>query len=147
MYSRVVLVGLAASSAAALALAFAHRRRRKRTVVITGGCGNLGGKLARHLLQSEEWAVTLIEHPDHFYPERAAAGASVVLGDCADGTGSWTSALRGADAVVHFSAVNPYPNATFAESAASMMHTFNVFLAAQKHGVRRVVLASSNHVA
>jgi nucleoside-diphosphate-sugar epimerase len=88
----------------------------------------------------------LIEHPDYYKPERAAPGASVVLGDCADGAGAWTAALRGADAVVHFSAVNPYPNANFDECAGSMAHSFNVFLAARKYGVRRVVLASSNHV-
>ena len=69
-----------------------------------------------------------------------------MLGDLADGTGAWVEALEGADAVVHFSAVNPYPNADFAESAASMSHAFHVMLEAQKRGVRRVVFASSNHV-
>jgi len=144
---RLLLIGgTAAAAAAALVLAAARRRRRKK-VVITGGCGNLGGKLARHLLKSpDEWSVVLIEHPNFFHADRVAAGASVVLGDCEDGTGEWTEAMRGADAVVHFSAVNPYPNASFAESAGSMAHSFNVFLAARKHGVRRVVLASSNHV-
>ena len=48
--------------------------------------------------------------------------------------------------LVHFSAVNPYPNASWAESAGSMTHAFNVFLAAAALGVRRVLLASSNHV-
>ena len=70
----------------------------------------------------------------------------MVLGDLADGSASWTEALAGADALVHFSAVNPYPNADFAESAGSMLHSFNVFLEAARRGVRRVVFASSNHV-
>ena len=48
--------------------------------------------------------------------------------------------------LVHFSAVNPYPNASWAESAGSMTHAFNVFLAAAALGVRRVLLASSDHV-
>jgi hypothetical protein len=37
------------------------------------------------------------------------------------------SALSGADVLVHFSAVNPYPNATWSESAQTMDHAFNVF--------------------
>ena len=39
-----------------------------------------------------------------------------------------------------------YPNASWEDSAGSMAHSFNVFLAASRHRVRRVVLASSNHV-
>jgi len=74
------------------------------------------------------------------------AGAEIVLGDLIDGAGEWTIALQGADALVHFSAVNPYPNANWAESAGSMLHTFNAFVAAKRLGVRRVVFASSNHV-
>ena len=58
----------------------------------------------------------------------------------------WRRVLAGADAVVHFSAVNPYPNATWAESSASMDHAFNVALAAADAGVPRFILASSNHV-
>lgn len=119
-----------------------------QTVVITGGCGNLGIKLATHLLQTPDaYRVVLLEHPAFFFPDRVPAGAAVVLGDCADGSGAWVAeALEGADCVVHFSAVNPYPNATWAESAASMRHTFNVLTAAKRCGVRRVVFASSNHV-
>jgi len=55
-------------------------------------------------------------------------------------------ALLGADALVHFSAVNPYPNASWSESAQSMDHTFNIFQLAVLCKVRRVILASSNHV-
>jgi len=139
----------AASAAlgAALVLLARRRARRPRRVVITGGCGNLGSKLAAHLLRSpEDWSVVLLEHPAFHSDAKVAEGATCVLGDLADGGGAWAAALRGADAVVHFSAVNPYPNASWEESAASMLHTFNVLLLAERAGVRRVVLASSNHV-
>jgi nucleoside-diphosphate-sugar epimerase len=139
----------AVAAAAGLGVALAYRRlarRRRRRVVITGGCGNLGLKLCKHLLAAGEVDVTLIEHPRYYRADRVPAGARVVLDDLADGTGSWRTAVPGADAIVHFSAVNPYPNATWAESAASMSHTFNVFVAASEAGVRRVVFASSNHV-
>lgn len=119
---------------------------RRRTVVITGGCGNLGSKLARHLLSRGGWRVVLLEKPEYYKESAVPEGAEVVLGDAADGAGAWTAAFSGADAVVHFSAVNPYPNASWEESAASMSHVFNVLLAASARGVRRVVFASSNHV-
>ena len=139
---RLLLGGaLAAATATALYL----YRTRRRAIVITGGCGNLGVKLATELLGSGN-EVVLLEHPQYFNASRVPEGATVVLGDLTDGAGAWKSALRNADAVIHFSAVNPYPNANWAESAGSMSHTFNVFLAAMEHGVRRVVFASSNHV-
>ena len=119
----------------------------RRTVVITGGCGNLGVKLAKHLLATTEYAVVLLEHPRFFAADRVPAGATCVQADLADpADAAWRDALRGADCLVHFSAVNPYPNADWAESAASMSHTFNAFVAASELGVRRVVFATSNHV-
>lgn len=137
---------LAALGAAAGLLCLARSRRAaRRVVVITGGCGNLGTKLARHLLAAG-WRVVLLEKAEFFRAEVVPDGAEVVLGDAADGAGGWAECLAGADAVVHFSAVNPYPNADWADSAGSMLHTFNVFLAASARGVRRVVFASSNHV-
>jgi nucleoside-diphosphate-sugar epimerase len=147
MSARAAALGAAAAGAGlALALAYWRLRRRRHRVVITGGCGNLGVKLCTHLLAAGEVDVTLIEHPQFYCAERVPAGASVVLGDLADGTGSWRAAVPGADTVVHFSAVNPYPNASWGESAASMSHTFNICVAASEAGVRRVVFASSNHV-
>lgn len=137
---------VAAAACAVAAVRVMHTRKRK--VVITGGCGNLGTKLALHLLRSGEYDVVLLEAPA-FYKDTAAvaAGATVVLCDLGDGMDAkWRAALKGADALVHFSAVNPYPNASWAESAGSMAHTFNAFQAATQLGVRRVILASSNHV-
>ena len=70
--------------------------------------------LAARLLAAGTWEGVLLEHPD-FVPRdgsRVPRGAIVVAGDLADGTASWEAALRGADCLVHFSAVNPYPNAS-----------------------------------
>jgi len=139
--------GAVAVVAGAVGIVLAYRRlTRRRRVVITGGCGNLGIKLATQLLAAGDVDVTLIEHPQYFAEDRVPTGASYVLGDLADGNGEWRAAVRGADAVVHFSAVNPYPNATWEESSGSMSHAFNICLAATGAGVRRVVFASSNHV-
>ena len=118
------------------------------TVVITGGCGNLGKKLAQHLLAGQQWRVHLIEHPAYYKADQVPAGCAITVADVADmegGLEGWSRALEGADSLVHFSAVNPYPNADWAESALTMDHLNNVFLAACSKGVRRVVFATSNH--
>lgn len=136
---------LALVAAAGAVYALYRQPKKKRVVLITGGGGNLGVKLAVHLL-SQGFDVVIQEHPNFYVASRIPEGARVVLGDLIDPAGEWRAALRGVDTVVHFSAVNPYPNASWAESAGSMSHTFNVFVAAAQVGVRRVIHASSNHV-
>jgi nucleoside-diphosphate-sugar epimerase len=121
----------------------------RRTVIITGGLGNLGSKLCRHLLASNDnnsssstktkctYKVILVEHPDfikrHTLPFHDDDNNVMVLpcdlGNFSDepSVASLREALHGADALIHFSAVNPYPNASWSDSAQSMDHTFNIF--------------------
>lgn len=83
----------------------------KRTIVITGGLGNLGTKLSHHLLQSSEYSVTLLEHPDFVKPGVAHKDAKVLPIDLCSPSDEDEAALNdvllGADTLVHFSAVNP----------------------------------------
>ena len=118
----------------------------RKKVVITGGCGNLGSKLAQHL--NDSWTVALLEHPNFFRKEVVPEGATITLCDLGDPEriGDWEAVFEDAEAVVHFSAVNPYPNASWSECAQSCDHIFNVFTVACAKGVNRVVFASSNHV-
>ena len=118
------------------------------TIVITGGLGNLGSKLCRHLLDQnslpslsqDKYRVILVEHPDFIDRAREGKGSkppspsgsvSVLPCDLGNPTsedeGNLREALGGAHALVHFSAVNPYPNATWSESAQSMDHAFYIF--------------------
>jgi nucleoside-diphosphate-sugar epimerase len=141
----------------------------RRTIVITGGLGNLGSKLCRHLLSGSSSSssgssnstpppkVILLEHPafiDASKPLPPHPDATIVpcdlgspdldeLDNVLSGNGGEDDVV---DTVIHFSAVNPYPNANWGESAQSMDHTFNIFQMAVKCRVRRVILASSNHV-
>ena len=57
----IVALGAVGALAALSYLASTRRGRRRTKVVITGGSGNLGTKLATHLLQSNEFEVVLIE--------------------------------------------------------------------------------------
>jgi nucleoside-diphosphate-sugar epimerase len=58
----------------------------------------------------------------------------------------WRDALATCDAVVHFAARNPYPEADWNDANTSLDMTMNVALAAVDAGVRRFVFTSSNHV-
>lgn len=124
---------------------YCAKRRRKRRIVITGACGNLGAKLAKHLANIERYHTVGLEHA-RFVSEARNYYDEFHVADIAEAKGHWQAHFNGADCVFHFSAVNPYPRATWAESAGSMAHSFNVMLNAERRGVRRVVFASSNHV-
>ena len=114
-----------------------------RTILITGGAGNLGTKLAAHL-SAQDWCERIILL-DVVAPRSLPPKAEALIGDLLDAAGSWRGAVATADGIVHFAALNPYPDASFAEAAASVEMTANLFLAAAEREVR-VVFASSNHV-
>lgn len=120
------------------------------TIVITGGLGNLGSKLCRHLLSGDTPPkVILLEHPAYINTSKPPPHPDAIIVPSDLGSPNLTELeilLKGVDTVIHFSAVNPYPNANWDESAQSMDHTFNIFQMAVKCHVRRVILASSNHV-
>ena len=117
-----------------------------RTIVITGGLGNLGSKLCRHLLNQNSSdgdgsktsnKVILIEHPNFIDKNKPLPHDDAIVLPCDlgspnqqdEGGGglSLKEALQGADTLIHFSAVNPYPNASWSECAQSMDHTFYIF--------------------
>jgi len=122
-----------------------------KSVAVTGGLGNLGSKLLRHLagLGSFDRLVGL----DYIPASKAKAGAVVpgveyVECDLADhGDRRWRDAISSVDAIVHFAARNPYPEATWEEAAVSLDMTLFLVDAARASGrVKRFVFATSNHV-
>jgi nucleoside-diphosphate-sugar epimerase len=114
-----------------------------QTVLITGGAGNLGTKLAAHL-SMQPWCERIILC-DVVAPRAVPPKAEALQSDLLDPAGGWREAAQVADAVVHFAAVNPYPDATFAEAADSLQMTANLFLALAGTAAR-LVFATSNHV-
>lgn len=126
-----------------------------QSIVITGATGNLGWKLLRHLIEaphvrrvtgiafddpSPEQQQELSETPGH-------RKVRFVQADLTDHTDlNWRYAVEHSDAVVHFAAQNPFPEADWNDAIHSLdmtLHTASVAMAA---GVRRFVFASSNHV-
>ena len=119
-----------------------------KTVIITGAAGNLGTKLIAHLVEKALCARILGVDVVPLPP--APAGGTEVhsivadVGDPADGR--WRAAVLEADAIVHFAADNPYPNASWSEAARSFDMTANLLEFAARLRPCRFVLASSNHV-
>jgi NAD(P)-dependent dehydrogenase (short-subunit alcohol dehydrogenase family) len=105
-------------------------------ILITGGAGHLGRKLA---------AAFAGDGHDILRLDRTAA-EGVIVADLAIWDESWTRHFEGVDAVVHL-AGTPRPDASWFEvQTANIDLTLNVLEAAAQAGVKRLVFASSNWV-
>ena len=133
-----------------------------RSVAVTGGLGNLGTKLLLHLARTSTCPLLIgldVRPPSSEQLEtlqaaaaqnRTGATPAVELLECdlTDPHDSrWRDALQRVQAVVHFAARNPYPDASWDDAAVSIDITLNVALAAaESPSVERFVFATSNHV-
>lgn len=106
------------------------------TIILTGAAGNLGSKLRTHWVGRHR--LCLID-------SNPRGDAAIFAADLTEQNESWTSLFTGADAVVHL-ASNSHPVQTWAAIQQSIQLNFNVFDAARKANVPRVIFASSNHV-
>ena len=110
------------------------------TLLLTGAAGGLGQAL-RELLRQNCDVVRLSDRVA-FGP--AQAGEEVVIADLADAQ-AVHEMVRGVDAIVHFGGISV--ESAFAPILqGNILGMFNLYEAARKHGVIRVVFASSNHV-
>ncbi|MFO1019974.1 MAG: NAD(P)-dependent oxidoreductase [Planctomycetales bacterium] len=124
-------------------------------VTITGVRGNLGWKLLKHLSVHPQVAKVIgldlqtpsteqLQELQQLQPTAKVEFTACELLDWNDRR--WRDAIDSSDAVVHFAARNPFPEATWDEANASLDMTLNVTLAAVDAGVKRVIFVSSNHV-
>ena len=117
------------------------------TVMVTGASGNLGSKAVQALLNAS-WCKKVIGlYPPGYEAENINHEKLVkVSSDLTDPNGSWNEYFNGLDAIIHFAAQNPVPEANWNDAIASFDMTANLSFAALKHGVKRFVFCSSNHV-
>ena len=109
-------------------------------IVVTGGTGKGGKWVVRELRDAGHDVLNVDVRHD------GSPHGQCLVADLTD-LGQTLEALSGADAVVHFAAI-PAPELrpvgeTF---RINTMATYNVFAAAERHGMRRVVWASSETV-
>jgi len=115
-------------------------KRRFRRLLLTGAAGALGRELRGRLPAHCD----ALRVSDIAPLGDAAAGEEVAVVDLAD-AGAVHALLEGVDAVVHLGGVSteqPWE----AILPANIVGTYNVYEAARRQGVRRIVYASSNHV-
>ena len=107
-------------------------------VLITGARGHLGRKLFDLLESNADHEVSGIDRQPSDHPKIHTA-------DLVDGD-DWAKHLRGVDVLVHL-AGDRDPAASWSSAVANNMDaTLNLYHQAVAHGVKRVVLASSNWV-
>jgi nucleoside-diphosphate-sugar epimerase len=109
-------------------------------VVVTGGSGKAGRWLVRHLRESGYDVLNVDWQHD------GSSHGQCLVTDLAD-PGQTFDALSGSDAVVHLAAI-PAPEVRPASETfrINTLSTYNVFAAAEAHGLQRVVYASSETV-
>jgi uronate dehydrogenase len=109
-------------------------------VLLTGAAGGLGRELRSRLRKR----CTLLRLSDIASMGPAQAGEEVVEAKLED-RAAVHGLLAGIDAVVHLGGISteqPFD----AIVQANIIGVYNVYEAARKHGVKRIVFASSNHV-
>lgn len=109
-----------------------------RTVLITGATGSIGTKLRRYFAQQGTPLRLLCLNPRQ--------DPSVVTADLSVYDGIWSRQFKDIDVMIHL-AGDPFPTASWASvQRLNVDLTLNVFRAAEEHGCRRIIFASSNWV-
>ncbi len=111
-----------------------------KRLLVTGAGGGLGHYVREGLKGSAE----ILRLSDIIDISPALCGEEVVRCDLADRE-AVNELVRGCDAILHLGAISS--EASFdALLQANFLGTYNLYEAARKAGVRRVIFASSNHV-
>jgi len=109
-------------------------------ILLTGAAGGLGTAL-RERLKAD---CNILRLSDRAEVGAAGAGEEVVVADLADAS-AVSSMVEGVDAVVHLGGISTeQPFELILQ--ANIVGAYNLYEAARKHGVKRIVFASSNHV-
>ncbi len=120
----------------------------QRKVVVIGPCGTIGGVLLPGLRERYDLTLLDVQKTDRQGNELADVHIADVLDPNRD---NYREYFRGADAVVHLGFVRTDDkddlDQYFANEMKNVQMAYNVYQVAWEEGVRRVVVASSNHAA
>ena len=111
-----------------------------RRILLTGAAGGLGTALRSRLPANCD----VLRLSDKLAFGEPGAGEEIVLADLADAA-AVDKAVAGCDAIVHLGGISveaPFESIL----QANILGLYHLYDAARRHGVKRVVFASSNHV-
>ncbi|HYL15648.1 MAG TPA: NAD(P)-dependent oxidoreductase [Terriglobales bacterium] len=114
-------------------------------VLITGGAGNLGSRLARHLLETDHEVRLLIHKTEPPSDLAASPSVTVYRGDLANPS-TLSCACAGADCIVHLAGVlfAPMPEEFLPRTNIGFVQ--NLLIAAKDSAIRKFILVSFPHV-
>ena len=119
------------------------------TYLVTGGAGFIGSHVVEELVSRGE-QVRVVDSLVTGRRDNLAhvSGVDLMVGDLADSAVA-DCATRGVDYVVHLAAIPSVPRSVaepIATNHANVTGTLSLFVAAQRHAVKRVVFASSSSI-
>ena len=119
------------------------------TYLVTGGAGFIGSHVVEELVSRGE-QVRVVDSLVTGRRDNLAhvSGVDLMVGDLADSAVA-DRATRGVDYVVHLAAIPSVPRSVaepIATNHANVTGTLSLFVAAQRHAVKRVVFASSSSI-
>jgi uronate dehydrogenase len=120
-----------------------------KRVLLTGASGAIGSRLRKLLAAHYELVLTDLAPPPALEPQEALPNEALpqetfIAADLADAS-AIERAVAGAEGIVHLGGLSseaPWE----AILRSNIVGTYNLFEAARKQGVKRVVFASTNHV-
>lgn len=117
-----------------------HTLKTHHRILLTGAAGGLGTALRGRLKANCD----VLRLSDKSGVGDAGEGEEIALADLADGA-AVEAAVAGCDAIVHLGGISV--EAPFEPiMQANILGVYHLYEAARRHGVKRVVFASSNHV-
>lgn len=114
------------------------------TILMTGAAGGLGTALRERLKANCDVLRLSDRESTRATLGAAQAGEEIVLADLSNAQ-EVEAAVQGCQAIVHFGGISvegPFEPIL----QANILGMYNLYEAARKHGVRRILFASSNHV-
>jgi NAD+ dependent glucose-6-phosphate dehydrogenase len=110
-----------------------------RTLLITGASGSIGSKLRAHFLARGGYSLRLL-------CINPANDPTIFTADLARYDEVWARQFENVDAVIHLAGASSTTSTWDAVQALNIDLSLNVLRAAERHGARRIVFASSNWV-
>lgn len=117
------------------------------TVLITGGWGYLGGRIAVDIASETAWQIRLGSHQRHLVSPEWLPQAETVFLDVLQPE-TFEPALKGVDAVIHLAALNEIESLADPEKASRVntLGSRHLLDAAVRVGVKRFIYFSTAHV-